>query len=69
MSVEDTVDDPQATLKIQNVVASTGINQEIDLKAVAMDLRGADFDPDQFPGLIYRPEDAAATCLIFRSGR
>ena len=69
MSVEDTVDDPQATLEIQNVVASTGISQEIDLRSVAMDLRGADFDPDQFPGLIYRPEDAAATCLIFRSGK
>jgi transcription initiation factor TFIID TATA-box-binding protein len=69
MSLEDTVDDPQATLEIQNVVASSGISQEIDLKSVALDLSGADFDPEQFPGLIYRPDDAEATCLIFRSGK
>ncbi|EMA54773.1 TATA-box-binding protein [Halococcus salifodinae] len=68
MTREDTVDDPVATLETQNVVASSGIGQEIDLESVAMDLTGADFDPGQFPGLIYRPDDAKATCLIFRSG-
>ena len=69
MSLEDTVDDPVPTLEIQNVVASSGIGQEIDLESVAIDLRGADFDPEEFPGVIYRPDDATATCLIFRSGK
>jgi len=69
MSLEDTVDDPVPTLEIQNVVASSGIGQEIDLESVAIDLRGADFDPGEFPGVIYRPDDATATCLIFRSGK
>jgi transcription initiation factor TFIID TATA-box-binding protein len=69
MTFEDTVDDPVATLETQNVVASSGIDQEIDLKSVAMDLKGADFDPEKFAGLIYRPDDAKATCLIFRSGK
>ncbi|EMA43516.1 TATA-box-binding protein [Halococcus saccharolyticus] len=69
MSLEDTVEDPVTTLETQNVVASSGIGQEIDLESVAMDLTGADFDPGQFPGLIYRPADAAATCLLFRSGK
>ena len=55
MSLEDTVDDPVPRLEIQNVVASSGIGQEIDLESVAMDLRGADFDPEEFPGVIYRP--------------
>jgi transcription initiation factor TFIID TATA-box-binding protein len=69
MSVEDSIDDPKTTLEIQNVVASSAIGQEIDLKSVAIDLSGADFDPEQFPGLIYRPDAAKATCLIFRSGK
>ena len=69
MSPEDTVDDPHATLAIQNVVVSSTLGQELALESVALDLNGADFDPEQFPGLIYRPETAEATCLIFRSGK
>ncbi|WP_273837084.1 TATA-box-binding protein [Halococcus sp. PRR34] len=69
MTLKDTVEDPVTTLETQNVVASSGIGQEIDLESVAMDLTGADFDPGQFPGLIYRPADATATCLLFRSGK
>ena len=69
MSTENTISDPHATLEVQNVVVSSTLNQEIDLKSVALDLTGADFDPEQFPGVIYRPESAEATCLIFRSGK
>ena len=69
MSTDCITDDPGATLTIQNVVASAALGQEIDLESVALDLNNADFDPEQFPGLIYRPETAEATCLIFRSGK
>lgn len=61
--------DPRGTIEIQNVVASTGIEQELDLQSVAMDLRGADYDPDNFPGVIYRTEEPRATTLLFRSGK
>ena len=56
-------------LEIQNVVASSAIGQEIDLEALATDLEGVDFDPEKFPGLIYRIEEPHATALIFRSGK
>ena len=56
-------------LKIQNVVASSAIGQEIELGALATDLEGVDFDPEKFPGLIYRIEEPHATALIFRSGK
>jgi len=65
MSAENTVNDPLSTLEVQNVVASTGVGQELDLKSLDMDLRGSDFDPEQFPGLIYRPDETEATCLVF----
>ncbi|MWV63580.1 TATA-box-binding protein [Halorubrum sp. JWXQ-INN 858] len=60
---------PKDTLAIENVVASTGIGQELDLQSVAMDLEGADYDPEQFPGLVYRTVDPKSAALIFRSGK
>jgi len=61
--------DPKETITIENVVASTGIGQELDLQSVAMDLEGADYDPEQFPGLVYRTEEPKSAALIFRSGK
>jgi transcription initiation factor TFIID TATA-box-binding protein len=61
--------DPKETINIENVVASTGIGQELDLQSVAMDLEGADYDPEQFPGLVYRTQDPKSAALIFRSGK
>ena len=70
MSEEESASDPKGTLEIQNVVASTGIEQEMDLQAVARDLDHADYDPEQFTGAVYRPaEHERATALIFRSGK
>jgi transcription initiation factor TFIID TATA-box-binding protein len=57
------------SLSIENVVASTGIGQELDLESVSLDLMGADYDPEQFPGLVYRTQDPKAAALIFRSGK
>jgi transcription initiation factor TFIID TATA-box-binding protein len=61
--------DPRETIELQNVVASTGIEQELDLESVAMDLRGADYDPENFPGIVYRTEEPRAATLLFRSGK
>jgi len=61
--------DPKETINIENVVASTGIGQELDLQSVAMDLEGADYDPEQFPGLVYRTQEPKSAALIFRSGK
>jgi transcription initiation factor TFIID TATA-box-binding protein len=61
--------DPKETINIENVVASTGIGQELDLQSVAMDLEGADYDPEQFPGLVYRTQSPKSAALIFRSGK
>ncbi|NKE37930.1 TATA-box-binding protein [Natronococcus sp. JC468] len=61
--------DPQDSITIENVVASSGIGQELALESLAMDLPGADYDPEQFPGLVYRTTDPKAAALIFRSGK
>ena len=69
MSDHEKINDPKEALEIQNVVASTAIGQELDLQSVAIDLEGVDFDPNQFPGLVYRIQDPQAAALIFRSGK
>ena len=60
---------PTDTIEIQNVVASTGIEQELDLETLTQDITGAEFDPDNFPGLVYRTQDPKSAALIFRSGK
>jgi transcription initiation factor TFIID TATA-box-binding protein len=61
--------DPAETVSIENVVASTGIGQELDLESLSMDLTGSEYDPDQFPGLVYRLQEPKSASLIFRSGK
>ena len=61
--------DPQDTIKIVDVVASTNIGQEIYLKQVTLALEGADYDPKEFPGLVYRTKNPKAASLLFGSGK
>jgi len=62
-------DEAKKSIKIENIVASTAIGQEIDLKSLTVALEGADYDPEKFPGLIYRTKDPKTASLIFRSGK
>ena len=61
--------DPIGTIELQNVVASSGIDRELDLERVAADLDGAEYDPARAPGLLYRTTAPKATSLVFRSGK
>lgn len=58
-----------AKFKIENVVASTSLGEELDLKAIARALGGAEYEPEQFPGLIYRLKEPKTATLLFRSGK
>ncbi|MGZ8875648.1 MAG: TATA-box-binding protein, partial [Halobacteriota archaeon] len=44
--------EPRDSIKIENVVASTSIGQEINLKQATLGLEGADYDPKRFPGVV-----------------
>ena len=58
-----------AKIKIENVVASTTLGEELDLQSIALALDGAEYEPEQFPGLIYRLKDPKTATLLFRSGK
>src|SRR5674476_1193350 len=61
--------EPRDTIKIVNVVGSTGIGQEMNLKQLTRALEGAAYDPKRFPGLVYRTKDPKTAALLFRSGK
>jgi transcription initiation factor TFIID TATA-box-binding protein len=54
---------------IRNVVASADLCHRIDLEDVANSLEGTIYEPDQFPGLIYRMKELGVVLLIFASGK
>ena len=56
-------------MKIENVVASTSLGQEIDLDKIMASLDGAEYNPKQFPGLVYRLKEPKTATLLFRSGK
>ena len=58
-----------ANIRIENVVASTSLGGELDLQAIALALKGAEYEPEQFPGLIYRLKEPKTATLLFRSGK
>ena len=56
-------------LKIQNIVASAGLGGMIDLEKAAYSLGHSMYEPEQFPGLIYRMADPKVVILLFASGK
>ncbi|MCK5237893.1 MAG: TATA box-binding protein, partial [Candidatus Thorarchaeota archaeon] len=55
--------------KIENVVASVILDQRLDLDEIAATMPNVEFDPEQFPGLVYRLKKPKTATLIFNSGK
>ena len=56
-------------LKIQNIVASAGLGGNIDLEKSTYALEKTMYEPEQFPGLIYRMAEPKVVILLFASGK
>jgi transcription initiation factor TFIID TATA-box-binding protein len=56
-------------LKIQNIVASASLGGVIDLEKAAYTLGRTMYEPEQFPGLIYRMDEPKVVILLFASGK
>ena len=56
-------------IKIQNIVASGDLHGEIDLERAQLELENTMYEPEQFPGLIYRMSDPKVVILLFASGK
>ena len=55
-------------LKVVNIVASASLGGQIDLDKTVSSLTKTMYEPEQFPGLIYRMDEPKVVILIFASG-
>lgn len=56
-------------IRIENVVATTSLGKELDIQSIARALEGAQYEPEQFPGIVYRIKEPKTAILLFRSGK
>ncbi len=67
-SIDINVNSPPK-VKIQNMVASVTLDFSINLETIALTLENSLYEPEQFPGLIYRMAVPKVVILIFGSGK
>lgn len=60
-------DKPKIT--VQNIVASGSIDLSLNLNILALQLENTEYEPEQFPGLVYKLVDPPATFLLFSNGK
>ena len=59
----------EAVIIVQNIVASASLGGKIDLEKSAFTLGRTMYEPEQFPGLIYRMSEPKVVILLFASGK
>jgi len=56
-------------IHVQNIVASGSVGMDLNLNFLAMKLDNTEYEPEQFPGLVYKMPEAKATFLLFSNGK
>ncbi|MEK6885823.1 MAG: TATA-box-binding protein [Nanoarchaeota archaeon] len=56
-------------ITVQNIVASGSINVNLNLNLLALELENTEYEPEQFPGLVYKLVEPNATFLLFSNGK
>ncbi len=59
----------EATIQIQNIVASASLGGRVHLEEAARQLKRSMYEPEQFPGLIHRMSEPKTVILLFASGK
>ena len=64
-------DNENLKITIQNMVATANLNGELNLSqvAVGLGLDNVEYEPEQFPGLVYRMDEPKVAMLLFSSGK
>lgn len=56
-------------IEIQNIVASSSLNFKVNLDVLATECVNTEYEPEQFPGLVFRLDKPKTVMLVFRSGK
>ncbi len=59
------------SFEIRNLVFLDRYRRELNLEqiVIALGFEETEYEPEQFPGVLYRPADTVGTFLIFRNGK
>ena len=68
--VSEEIIDP---FQVQNVVYTAELEGQEGLSlsqlAISLGMEKTEYEPEQFPGLVYRPDNSSCTILVFSSGK
>ena len=56
-------------VKVQDIVASVNFGRKFDLEHIARSFENTEYEPEVFPGLVFRLDDPKAVLLLFVSGK
>ncbi len=56
-------------IKIQNIVVSADLHANIDLYTLSKKVKEVDYEPEQFPGAIFRIKEPKAVIILFKNGK
>ncbi len=56
-------------VEVQNIVASGAIKWDLNLNTLSLELENTEYEPEQFPGMVYKLDDPTATFLLFSNGK
>ncbi len=59
--------DPEIT--VTNVVATVDLGLTLNLDEIALNLENVEYEPETFPGLVYRPYESRVSVLVFGTGK
>ena len=63
--------DPE--IKVTNVVSTVDLGLTLNLDEIALNVNNVEYEPEQFPGLVYRPYDwpydSSPSILVFGNGK
>lgn len=59
------------TVEVENVVGVADVDYSLNLNAIAigLGLENTEYEPEQFPGLVYRMDSPSVVALLFGSGK
>ena len=57
------------TMQVENIVASAKLDSNLNLDTIAFNLENSEYEPEQFPGLVYRMTEPKVAFLLFGSGK
>ena len=56
-------------IEIQNMVASGSVGGKLNLNEIVFKFENTEYEPEQFPGLVYKMPDSHITFLLFGTGK